>query len=234
LKIKMTEFHKSSIFNLQFSLPAASAFTIFLLVILSAHSSPAQTWHEIKWVEDGDTIVLTTGQHIRYLGINAPEIKHKDRKAEPLGYQAKSFNENMVRHNRVRLEFDTERYDRYGRMLAYVFLPNGLFVNLRLLQSGLAFYLYRTPNVKYENILYQAQVTAMASRDGLWHNWKEKNAVYIGNSKSRRFHSAACPYSRKLNAANRIAFSSKWDAFQAGYAPAKECIVKYWSDQEGD
>ena len=209
------------------------AIIIFILLATVGNSS-AQTWHAVKWVADGDTIVLTTGQHIRYLGLNTPEIKHKDQKAQPWGYEAKSFNGNLVRHNRVRLEFDNEHYDQYERMLAYVFLPDGTFVNLRLLQSGLAFYLYRRPNVKYENILYQAQVTAMASKNGLWHNWKEKNAAYIGNSKSRRFHSAACPYARKLNAANRIAFSSKWDAFQAGYAPAKGCIVKYWSDQEGD
>jgi len=234
MKIKMTEFHKSSIFNIQFSLPIAFTFSIFVFVILSTQSSAAQTWHAVKWVDDGDTIILATGQRIRYLGINAPEIAHKDRKAQPWGYKARSFNEGLVMSNRVRVEFDTERYDRYGRMLAYVFLPDGSFVNSRLLQSGLAFCLYRTPNVKYENILYQAQVAAMASKIGMWHDWKEKYAAYIGNSKSRRFHTAACPYARRINPASRIAFSSRWNAFQAGYAPAKECIVKYWSDREGD
>jgi micrococcal nuclease len=209
--------------------------TIIIFILLATlRNSSAQAWQAVKWVEDGDTIVLAGGQHIRYLGINAPEIKHKDQKAQPWGYKARSFNKTLVMQTRVRLEFDTERYDQYRRLLAYVFLPDGTLVNSRLLQSGMAYYLYRSPNVKYEKILYQAQLTAMASRNGLWHAWKEKNAAYIGNSKSRRFHSAACPYARKINAANRIAFSCRWDAFQAGYAPAKECIVKYWSDQEGD
>jgi micrococcal nuclease len=226
----MTEFHKSSIFNLKFSLPIPSAFFIFIFVILSTQCSPAQTWHTVKWVDDGDTIILTTGQRIRYLGINAPEIDHKDRKAQPFGYRARSFNKNLLVNRRIRLELDVERYDQYGRMLAYLFLPDGSFVNSRLLQDGLAFYLYRWPNVKYEKILYQAQLSAMASRKGIWRDWKESSGRYIGNPKSRRFHSAACPYARKIG--NRIEFSSKWDAFQAGYAPAKECIVEFWSYDE--
>ena len=230
----MTEFHKSSIFNLQFSLPIPTAFFIFIFVILSTPSSPAQTWHTVKWVDDGDTIILSTGQRIRYIGINAPEIDHKEQKAQPFGYKARSFNKNLLVNRRIRLEFDTERYDQYGRMLAYIFLPDGSFVNSRLLQDGLAFCLYRWPNVKYEKILYQAQLAAMASSKGIWRNWKESNHKYIGNPKSRRFHSAACPYARKIKTTNRIEFSSKWDAFQAGYAPAKECIDQFWSYKEGN
>jgi micrococcal nuclease len=230
MKIKMTEFHKASVFNFQFSLPILCAFSIFLFVILSAQSSPAQSWHTVKWVVDGDTIVLNTGQRIRYLGINAPEIDHEDSKAQPYGYQARSFNKKLLISRKIRLEFDAERCDQYGRMLAYIFLPDGAFANLLLLENGLAFYLYRLPNVKYEKILCQAQLAAMASRKGLWRNWKkETNGSYIGNPRSRRFHRAACPYARKIKSKNRILFSSKWDAFQAGYAPAKECIAQFWS-----
>ena len=230
----MTNFHKSSIFNLQFSLPRVFALFATLFLVFSAQYAPAQTWHAVKWVDDGDTIVLTTGQRIRYLGINAPEIDHKDQKAQPFGYKARSFNKNLLMNRRIRLEFDTERYDQYGRMLAYIFLPDGSFVNSRLLQDGMAFYLYRWPNVKYAKILYHDQLAAMASGKGIWRNWKENNKKYIGNSKSRRFHSAACPYAKKIKAANRIEFSSKWDAFQAGYAPAKECIVQFWCYEESN
>ncbi|UCD82606.1 MAG: thermonuclease family protein [Desulfobacterales bacterium] len=186
----------------------------------------------VKWVDDGDTIVLATGQRVRYVGINAPEIDHADQKAQPYAYQAMSFNKSLVMSRQIRLEFDTERCDQYGRMLAYIFLPDGSFVNFRLLQNGLAYYLYRLPNVKYEKILYHAQREAMASRKGLWRNWKEKSDRYIGNPKSRRFHSAACPFAKKIKPTNRIEFASRWDAFQAGYAPAKKCIVQFWSYEE--
>ena len=209
------------------------ALVIFIL-LLTAGCLAAQTWHEVKWVDDGDTIVLTTGQRIRFIGINAPEIDHKDQKAQPYGYKAKSFNKNLLRSHKIRIELDTERTDQYGRMLAYIFLPDGSFLNSRLLRNGLAFYLYRMPNVKYDQILFQAQLAAMASGQGLWHDWQEKKDRYIGNQTSRRFHLATCPYARKINAAHKVAFSSKWDAFQAGYAPAKECIVQFWSYREGN
>ena len=207
---------------------------VIFILLMTAGYSPAQTVYSVKWVDDGDTIVLSTGQRIRYLGINAPEIDHVDQMAQPYGYKAKSFNKNLVMYRRIRLEFDTERYDQYGRMLAYIFLPDGSFVNSRLLQNGLAFYLYHWPSVKYEKILYKAQLEAMASRNGLWRNWKEEKATYIGNTKSRRFHLAACPFVRKIKSTSKIEFSSKWDAFQAGYAPAKECILEFWSYEEGN
>ena len=209
------------------------ALVIFILLMAAAYA-PAQTWHTVNWVEDGDTIVLTTGQRIRYLGINTPEIDHKDQKAQPYGYEAKSFNKSLLTGRKIRLEFDVERFDQYGRMLAYVFLPDGSFVNSRLLENGMAFCLYRLPNVKYEKILYHSQLAAMAARKGLWRGWKKTNGKYIGNPTSRRFHLAACPCAEKIKAPNRIDFSSKWDAFQAGYAPAKECIVRFWNYKEGE
>ena len=211
-----------------------SAVWVIFILLMTAGYLPAQTMYSVKWVDDGDTIVLSTGQRIRYLGINAPEIDHPDQMAQPYGYKAKSFNKNLVMYRRIRLEFDTERYDQYGRMLAYIFLPDGSFVNSRLLLNGLAFYLYHLPSVKYEKILYKAQLEAMASRKGLWRNWKEEKATYIGNTKSRRFHLAACPFARKIKSTSKIEFSSKWDAFQAGYAPAKECILEFWSYEEGN
>ncbi|MBW2406005.1 MAG: thermonuclease family protein [Deltaproteobacteria bacterium] len=83
----------------------------------------------MKWVHDGDTIVLTDGRYVRYIGINAPEIAHDNHKAEAFGYEAKNYNKSLVRSKTVRLEFDKEKYDRHGRLLAYVFLLNGTFIN---------------------------------------------------------------------------------------------------------
>jgi len=213
---------------------AYSTALVICLLLMAAGYAPAQTWHTVKWVEDGDTIILKTGEWIRYLGINAPEIAHADSKAQPYGYQARAFNKKLLRGSKIRLEFDIERYDQYGRMLAYVFLPDGSFVNSRLLENGLAFYLYRMPNVKHAKILYPAQLAAMQSKKGLWYNWNESSGKYVGNSKSRRFHRVGCPYAAKIKAANRVDFSSRWDAFQAGYAPAKECIIQFWSYKNND
>jgi micrococcal nuclease len=226
----MTEFHKYSIFNLQYSFASFYGCILSLLLIGAAAESAAQTWHTVKWVNDGDTIVLDTGQRVRYIGINTPEIDHEDQKAQPYGYQAKSYNTNLVGSQKIRLEYDTERRDRYGRDLAYVYLKDRTFINARLLEAGLAFYLYRKPNLKYGEILLKAQRDAMVSAKGLWRNWSEKEKIYLGNRNSKRFHISSCKFAKKINAKNKIQFSSKWNAFYQGYAPSKRCIAEFWSN----
>ena len=65
----------------------ALALTFFLL---TAGYSSARTWYTVKWVNDGDTIVLINGWRVRYIGIDAPEIDHENQKAQPYGYKAES------------------------------------------------------------------------------------------------------------------------------------------------
>jgi endonuclease YncB( thermonuclease family) len=201
--------------------------SVLFFFLTAAGYSDAHTWYKVKWVNDGDTIVLTNGSRVRFIGINAPEIDHENQKAEPYGYKARSFNKTVVLSQKIRLEFDRERHDRFGRLLAYVFLPDGSFLNERLLENGLAFFLYRNPNVKYDKLLLKAQQRAMKGQKGLWHNWKEEKRKYIGNQRSRRFHRVACPYAKNIKWKNRTTFSTKWEAFHAGYAPAKNCIKEF-------
>lgn len=230
-EIKMTEFHSvgGSIFNLHFSFPKIVSLIFLSLIFGACGESAAQTWHTVRWVNDGDTVVLATGQRVRYIGLNAPEIAHEDQKAQPHGYQAKSFNRELVLSGKIRLEYDTERFDRYGRLLAYVFLDDGTLLNTRLLQAGLAFYLHHKPNLKYNQSLLKAQQEAMELKKGMWRNWKETATAYIGNRRSRRFHLSTCPLANKIRLNNKIRFSSKWEAFSNGYAPSKKCIEEFWS-----
>jgi endonuclease YncB( thermonuclease family) len=225
----MTGFNKSSIINLQFSFPSRFTLLLFTIFFVTLETPAAQTWHTVRWVNDGDTIVLNSGQRVRYIGINTPEIDHEDQKAQPYGYQARSYNKMLVESRKVRLEYDVQRQDRYGRCLAYVFLQDRTFVNARLLEDGLAYYLYWKPNSKYGEILLKAQQDAMTSRKGLWRNWSEKAQVYVGNRNSKRFHVSGCKFAEKINPRNRVRFSSKWTAFYRGYAPSKKCIEEFWS-----
>jgi len=156
---------------------------LFFFWFLTAGHSSDQTWARTKWVDDGDTIVLTDGKRVRYIGINAPEIAHGDQKEEPFGSEATAFNKKMVLVKKIRLEFDRERNDQYGRLLAYVFLEDGTFLNASMLQTGFAYYLYREPNLKYDQMLMQSQREAMTAQEGLWHNWKEEKRIYLANRK---------------------------------------------------
>lgn len=207
---------------------------LFFFWFLTAGYSSDQTWARTKWVDDGDTIVLTDGKRVRYIGINAPEIAHGDQKEEPFGSEATAFNKKMVLVKKIRLEFDRERNDQYGRLLAYVFLEDGTFLNASMLQTGFAYYLYREPNLKYDQMLMQSQREAMTAQEGIWRNWKEEKRIYLANRKSRRFHLATCPLAKQINWQNRIYFATKWDAFWNGYAPAKKCIQEFWSYETRD
>jgi micrococcal nuclease len=188
----------------------------------SAQLSAAESVR-VKYINDGDTVQLADGRSVRYIGVNAPEIDHARQAAQPFGLEARALNAALVANQTVRLEYDLERLDDYGRSLAYVFLRDGSMVNEKLLQSGLAFCLFKLPNIKYENRLLAAQRAAMQAERGMWKDWREDGGRYIGNRNSRRFHLANCPEAKRISPRNRIIFSKRWDAFWAGYSPSREC-----------
>ena len=167
-----------------------------LLLTLGAEGVNAAEWVTVKRVNDGDTVQLADGRFVRYIGVNAPEINHERNTAEPFGFEARARNIELVGTQRIRLEFDIERFDDYGRTLAYVFLPDGSMVNEKLLQSGMAHCLYKMPNIKYEARLLKAQREAMQDRRGMWREWREKEGRYVGNRNSRRFHASSLPGSK--------------------------------------
>ena len=114
---------------------------ICLILIQSQGVGCADTWQRVKWVIDGDTVVLADGQKVRYIGINAPELAHDGQKAEPYGNAAKRFNASLVDRKKIRLGFDKERNDQYERLLAYIFLKDGTCVNVEILSNGYAYLL---------------------------------------------------------------------------------------------
>jgi micrococcal nuclease len=178
----------------------------------------------ITRVADGDTVELGYGRRVRYIGLNAPEINHEFNTAEPFGFEARDRNAALVGSSKIRLEFDVERFDAYGRSLAYVFLPDKNMVNEKLLQEGLAYCYYKMPNVKYADRLLQAQRDAMQAQRGIWKDGRDKEGRYVGNRNSRRLHLADCPEVKRILPRNRIVFLTRWDAFWAGYSPSKECL----------
>jgi len=203
-----------------------------LLVLLGLAFGPAPPAAAetvpVKRIHDGDTVQLAEGRLLRSIGINEPEIDHARHTAQPWGFEARTQNAELVAGQSVRLEFDLERLDDYGRTLAYVFLSDGTMVNEKLLRSGVAFCLFMLPNIKYESRLLAAQRAAMRERRGLWQNWREGEGRYVGNRNSRRFHLASCPEAKRMAARNRVMFSSRWDAFWAGYSPSRECQADFF------
>src|SRR5919197_825984 len=104
-------------------------------------------------VVDGDTVkVLIGGREdtVRYIGMDTPETHKPGTPVQCFGRAASADNARLVAGRRVRLRFDVERRDRYGRLLAYVYrLPDGLFVNAELVRAGYARQLTIPPNVAH-------------------------------------------------------------------------------------
>lgn len=88
-------------------------------------------------VIDGDTIELSSGALVRYIGIDAPEIEREGKKAECFANEAKKRNETLVLGKAVRLERGSEEADRHGRLLRYVWVGDTL-VNQKLVEEGVA------------------------------------------------------------------------------------------------
>ena len=120
-------------------------------------------------VIDGDTIAVDDGKGtiVRYLGIDTPETARQDSPGDPYSAEATEFNRKLVGGKRVRLEFDSEKYDVYGRLLAYVFADD-VSVSEELLRQGLATPLFIDPNRKYREQFTSAAEEARKEKRGIW------------------------------------------------------------------
>lgn len=119
-------------------------------------------------VVDGDTLRLESGESVRLLGINTPEVASRYRDAEAGGEQARQWLRRKLEGEAIYLEHDAERVDRYDRLLAHVFLEDGEHINASLLESGLAMLTITPPNLAYSDSLQQAQLRAESARRGVW------------------------------------------------------------------
>jgi len=193
---------------------------VFLVALLTL--SAAKTY--VKQVYDGDTLSLSTREQVRYIGVDAPEIGHQGDKSDFLAHESRNLNANLVQGKPVRLEFDQERNDHYGRLLAYVFLENGEMVNEVLVRKGLARVLPKPPNLKYFSLMLDAQRKAMAEKVGIWQKEPERpENHYMGNSASYRFHRPGCSLGKAVSGRHRVRFESTYKAYWEGYSPCRQC-----------
>ena len=91
-------------------------------------------------VIDGDTIVVDGVGTVRLIGVDTPETVDPRRPVQYFGTEASDFTKQLATGKRVRLEFDQDRTDRYGRTLAYIYLqPEDLLLNAEIIRQGYGF-----------------------------------------------------------------------------------------------
>jgi len=177
-------------------------------ILLIATVSYAENY-TVERIVDGDTIVVTTpegkSEKVCLIGIDAPESKN-NKKAKrdsertgqdieainKMGQEATDYMEMVVSGKEVRLEFDVQDRDKYGRLLAYVFLDDpytkfreslpytywldeSIFVNATMVKAGYATPMTIPPNVKYADLFKELYEEAREEKRGLWKNAKENN-----------------------------------------------------------
>ena len=135
---------------------------------------------EVVSVTDGDTLKVLIGsrqEKVRLIGMDTPEMAQK-----PWGGYAKKYLEGLVNASgrQVKLEYDVEKRDKYGRLLAYVRTADGQFVNYLLVRNGYAMLFTVPPNVRYVDDLTSAQKEAREKELGIWskNGLKEKPVTY--------------------------------------------------------
>ena len=153
---------------------ASVAILIALVVVLATsggddeESTPSEA--TVVRAVDGDTIEVRidgTEEDVRYIGVDTPESVKPDTPVQCYALPASHFNEGLVEGETVRLDFDAERRDVYGRLLAYVYVGDE-FVNAELVRRGYARTLTIPPNTRYADLFDRLQREAADAHRGLW------------------------------------------------------------------
>jgi len=126
-------------------------------------------------VVDGDTVhvrVANRVEKVRYIGIDTPETHHPRRGEEPGGRTATEVNGRLVGNRVVRLEPDVQLRDRYGRLLAYVWVKRAdgveVMVNAEMVRLGYAAVMTVPPNVRHAEMFRKLAAEARENHRGLW------------------------------------------------------------------
>ena len=124
----------------------------------------------VKFVYDGDTVLLRDGRKIRIIGINTPEVQHHKQIAEAFSGEAtEALRELLYKdHNQIQLQIGRVAYDRYSRQLAHVFLEDGTNVSEWMLKHGFATTLFIPPNLKYLDCYNKAERYAQSRQLNIW------------------------------------------------------------------
>lgn len=207
----------------------------------TASSKEKTELYLVTRIVDGDTIWVkdeTGGQEykVRYIGINSPEMNP----VECFGQAATDKNRELVGGQKVRLEEDVSETDQYGRLLRYVFLEDGAFVNETLVSLGYAHSVTYPPDVKYQKLFQEAETEARNNSRGLWSDCQGQKATVapaetqgqclikgnISSSGEKIYHIPGCS-SYKDTVINEEKgerwFCTEKKATDAGWRKAKNC-----------
>lgn len=190
---------------------------------------------QVTRVVDGDTVELTDGRRVRYIGIDTPETVDPRKAVQCFGREAANKNKELVEGKTVELEKDVSETDKYGRLLRYIYIDE-LFINDYLVRQGFAYTSSYPPDIKYQDQLQQAEQEARDNNRGLWSTCGGEKATAvdgecqikgnISSSGEKIYHRPDCPYWSKTVIDERKGekwFCSEEEAQSVGWRRAQNC-----------
>lgn len=199
--------------------------------LASEAAAPAAThrYYTVAEVLTGDTFKLTTGTVVAYASIAAPPMVDEDPKVREYGRQSTEFNRGLLTGKRIRVECGSQIKNADGHYQGFVFLEDGTFANLKMIEAGFAKLNITPPNLQHAEVLRRASTHARRDGSGLWEheNTLDRKFIFIGDKMTKKFHFAGCDELDRVSKAHLERFDSSVGAKAAGYAFCKMCRHTY-------
>jgi len=143
------------------------AFLLISALLIGVSATWCSEEYEVVRVLDGDTIVLNNGERVRLIGVDTTEKSHPLKPVEYFSEEATQFTKRLLEGKKVKLEYGKERRCKYGRLLAYVYLLDGTFVNAEIIKKGYGFAYTKYP-FKYKDQFVSLEKEAERNKQGYW------------------------------------------------------------------
>lgn len=204
--------------------PGASLLALAIIAIALTLEVSAQAY-AVTRVIDGDTLVLDALGTVGLSGIDTPETVDPRVPVQAFGHEAAAHLRALVDGQQVRVDYDHQRRDKYGRTLAYLYLADGTLVNREMVRSGYA-HAYLDYTFRHMEDFRAAEAEAREAGRGLWGGDTTPRQAQTAavppaevwvNTSSRVYH---CPGTRYYGNTKSGAYTTESAATGAGYRAA--------------
>ncbi len=199
------------------------------LFVLSSNFAQADTTKQSAIVDQavtGDTVRLKSGKLLKYIGVDAPDVENKNPAIRQVANESQAFNNALTADKEVWIEWGAKLRDNQNRLLGYVFLQDGTFINQKILEAGHAKVRIKSPNLKYAVELKNAESSAHSAKRGLWEKDLSEfspQKQLIGEKNTKIYYLPNSPELDRIPEAQWVYFSSRLDAKAAGYRACATC-----------
>jgi micrococcal nuclease len=172
----------------------------------------------VKKTYNGNTIKLSDGKRVRYIGVSVP-----DKETKPFFGFCRDANRALVEGKEVIVLTDVLKKDDDGKMLGYVY-HGDLFVNAELIRLGFGLAYTLPPNDRHAKLFQSMQKEARSSRRGLWAYEDASNeAYYVGSNSEKVFHRPGCFHVKNLSFDDKVIFRDRDKALEQGFGQDWRC-----------